>query len=346
MSIILLLAITFSAVKIVTALQANPGHDISTLGGAAIGAILYGSATDIVSALADVAVGRVLISGGAGVAPLYSTTPTLGAVGTLGTLSLAGNTSGVITLQPQAAAGTYNFNLPTGAGTAGQPLLSGGGVGAAMTFGTLGVAAGGTGLTATADDAVFVGDSVSAVTARVLPTCSGATTDKLLYNISTNTFSCGVDQTGGGSSYRTLIVNAVDDASTAATTFQNITELSFAVTAGTTYRWQATILYTTSAATIGIRIAPSGPAFTQNAYLTWTGISTTGSASSGWHNSQTTLAAGTVSSASISTTGGNLIMATGVYKPSSSGTFQLQFAPETATANGVIIQDGSTLEWW
>lgn len=150
----------------------------------------------------------------------------------------------------------------------------------------------------------------------------------------------------GGSSYRTLVVNTVDTASTAATTFQNITELSFAVTAGTIYRWQATILYTTSAATIGIRIAPSGPAFTQNAYITETAISTTGSAAAGWHNEQTTLAAGTVSSASISTTGGNLITATGVYKPSSSGTFQLQFAPETATASGVVIQDGSTLEYW
>lgn len=74
-----------------------------------------------------------------------SATPTLGIAGTtLGTLALCGNTSGTITIQPQAAAGTYNFNLPTGAGTAGQPLLSGGGSGAAQTYGTLGVAAGGT----------------------------------------------------------------------------------------------------------------------------------------------------------------------------------------------------------
>jgi hypothetical protein len=61
---------------------------------------------------------------------------------------LTGATSGTITVQPQAVAGTYNFNLPTSAGASGQPLLSGGGGAAAMTFGTLGVAAGGTGLTA------------------------------------------------------------------------------------------------------------------------------------------------------------------------------------------------------
>lgn len=65
----------------------------------------------------------------------------------LGSLGVSGNTSGVVTVKPQAAAGTYNFNLPTTAGTSGQPLLSAGGGSSPMTFGTLGVAAGGTNLT-------------------------------------------------------------------------------------------------------------------------------------------------------------------------------------------------------
>jgi len=60
------------------------------------------------------------------------------------------------------------------------------------------VAQGGTGLAATADDAVWVGDSTSAVTARTLPSCSDGATSKLLYNNSTNIFSCGTDQTGTG----------------------------------------------------------------------------------------------------------------------------------------------------
>jgi len=63
------------------------------------------------------------------------------------TFNVAGSSSGVISILPQAAAGTYNFNLPTSAGSAGQPLLSEGGASAAMIFGTLGTAAGGTGLT-------------------------------------------------------------------------------------------------------------------------------------------------------------------------------------------------------
>lgn len=73
LSIFLLLAITFSVVTVVLGVQANPGHDLSTIGGAAVGGILYGSATDVVSSLADVAVGSYLRSGGVGVAPLWST---------------------------------------------------------------------------------------------------------------------------------------------------------------------------------------------------------------------------------------------------------------------------------
>jgi hypothetical protein len=53
---------------------------------------------------------------------------------TLGTVTLEGNTSGAVTVQPQAAAGTWNFNLPTGAGTAGQVLTSQGGGSTAMTW--------------------------------------------------------------------------------------------------------------------------------------------------------------------------------------------------------------------
>lgn len=89
---------------------------------------------------------------GAGIASFSSTgvitstnTPTLGVAGTtLGTLSLAGNTSGTIVIQPQAAAGSYNFNLPTTAGSSGQVLTSAGGAGAAMTWSTPSVISAGT----------------------------------------------------------------------------------------------------------------------------------------------------------------------------------------------------------
>ena len=51
-----------------------------------------------------------------------------------GIIELAGSSSGIITIQPQAAAGTYNWNWPTTAGTSGYLLTSAGGGSSAMTW--------------------------------------------------------------------------------------------------------------------------------------------------------------------------------------------------------------------
>lgn len=52
---------------------------------------------------------------------------TLGEAGTnLGTMSLAGNTSGTVTIQPAAAAGTYTLTLPTSDGGANEVLTTDG----------------------------------------------------------------------------------------------------------------------------------------------------------------------------------------------------------------------------
>lgn len=85
-----------------------------------------------------------------GSANLTWSTPalTIGVAGsTTGQLALASSAgaSGVVTMQAPTATAAYNFNLPTGAGSSGMPLLSGGGGATAMTFGALGVAGGGTG---------------------------------------------------------------------------------------------------------------------------------------------------------------------------------------------------------
>jgi hypothetical protein len=145
---------------------------------------------------------------------------------------------------------------------------------------------------------------------------------------------------------RHLIVLDGDVASSASTSFQNITGLSFPVIAGQNYRWQAVLLYTTSAATIGLRVSLTAPAFTHNAYITQTPIAVAGSASNLWGNGASAADTGTTSTGSMNTTGGNILVATGIIRPSADGTVQLRFAPETATANGVIIEAGSTLEWW
>lgn len=51
-----------------------------------------------------------------------------------GVIKMIGATSGTVTIQPQAAAGTFNFNLPTTAGTSGYLLQSAGGGSSAMTW--------------------------------------------------------------------------------------------------------------------------------------------------------------------------------------------------------------------
>lgn len=100
-----------------------------------------------------------------------NSTLTLGLVGTAkGNLALAGNASGTITISPQSAAGTYNFNLPTSAGSSGQPLLSGGGGATAMSFGTLTVGGGGTGATTLTANGVLIGNGTSAINATTAGT--------------------------------------------------------------------------------------------------------------------------------------------------------------------------------
>lgn len=63
---------------------------------------------------------------------------------------------------------------------------------------TVTVAKGGTGQTTITTNQVYVGTALDTLTAKTLPSCSNGTTDKLLFDNSTQTFSCGTDQGGGG----------------------------------------------------------------------------------------------------------------------------------------------------
>lgn len=97
--------------------------------------ILVGAGTSAITQLAAAAAGTVLAGAGTGSDPAFTATPTLGVAGTTqGSLAFAGATSGTVTTTVQAAAGTYNFNLPVTAGAAGQALISAGGSSAPMTW--------------------------------------------------------------------------------------------------------------------------------------------------------------------------------------------------------------------
>jgi hypothetical protein len=108
-------------------------------------------------------------------------------------ITIGGSSSGVVSLKPQAAAGTYNFNLPTSAGTSGFPLLSGGGGSSPMTFGPLSLSS----LAAQAANTVVMnGTTGSAVpTAITIPSCS-AGTSALTYNNSTGVWGCNTISAG------------------------------------------------------------------------------------------------------------------------------------------------------
>lgn len=137
----------------------------------------------------------------------------IGTAGTaLGQLQLTGNTSGTITIQGQAAAGTYNFNLPTTAGSSGQVLTSGGGGSTAMTWTTLPTLAYGTAtptLTNTTNitsstaydvryirvgDVVYVAGSVD-----IRATATGAVELRMTVPVTTSSFGTDKDADGVGS---------------------------------------------------------------------------------------------------------------------------------------------------
>lgn len=243
LTILLLLGITFSVVTVVLGVQPNPGHGINTLGGVVAGDLLYGSGTDVVAALADIATGNALISGGVATAPSWGkiglTThvsgilptanggtgiayftaagPTLARTYTFPDANatiLTGNTAVTVAQGGTGLAAITANNLLYGNGTGNALLLAPGGTTGAVlmntaagapswallsalpsTAGALPVVNGGTGLTAAVSDAVLVGDSGTAYTARSLPASCAGTTAKLLYNSTTNLFSCGTDQT-------------------------------------------------------------------------------------------------------------------------------------------------------
>jgi hypothetical protein len=89
-------------------------------------------------------------------------------------LSLGGSTSGVISILPQTAAGTYNFNLPTTAGTTGQLLTSAGGGSSPMTWTTVNPILSGT--TSSIGGSILAPGGCSSGTASV----TGATTSMVV----------------------------------------------------------------------------------------------------------------------------------------------------------------------
>lgn len=192
---LIFLAIFLSLAKFIYASAPNPGHNFSEIsGGVSQGDILFGSATDTLSALPKNTSGtRYLSNTGSSNNPAWS---------------LVDLTSGVTGILPSTNGGTGNgfFKISGPATTEKTFTLPNNSATILTTNDAVTVAQGGTGLTQTSDDGVFVGNSTSAMTSRTLPSCSNSSTSKLLYDNSTNTFSCGTDQNTGGTEEITTFV--------------------------------------------------------------------------------------------------------------------------------------------
>ena len=112
------------------AVNTNGGLQTGTTASVAAGAIELGAGSGTAATgLADVATGSLLASGGVGSNPAYSTTPQLGASGTLGSLAFGNATSGLLTIEPQTGAlGTVTVSIPAATDTlvnlAGTQTLS------------------------------------------------------------------------------------------------------------------------------------------------------------------------------------------------------------------------------
>lgn len=185
--------------------------------------VLLGEGSSTFTSLATVNVGQCLLSQGSSADPIWSSCAagagsaggsntqvqfnnttslggsvnftwvspalTLGVAGTTtGQLALApvAGASGTVTVQNPSTTSAYNFNLPTTAGSLGQPMLSGGGGSTAMSFGTLGVAGGGTGAAAASGTAL---DNISGFASTGFVQRTGA---------GTYAFSTVITVSGGG----------------------------------------------------------------------------------------------------------------------------------------------------
>ncbi len=140
---------------------------------------------------------------------------------------------------------------------------------------------------------------------------------------------------GGGGTYVAL---GSDVASTASTSYQNITGLSWSLAASTNYDIECKITFDASAATIGLGIGwtgPASPTLTTGQMVAGIGTQTVGGTLIQGNDT------GSTTSASAGTTNNHADFE-GIWRNgSNAGTLQMRFKPETATANGIIIKTGS-----
>jgi len=123
-----------------------------------------------------------------------------------------------------------------------------------------------------------------------------------------------------------------DISNATSTGYEDATGLSFAVTAGKTYKWRATLAYTNSA---NIQLSINGPAVTFNRYRFTSAATSTANLVS----NQTTYNNPNSTAAAVS----GVSTADGIIKPSANGTVIVRY--RCASIGGLTILAGSIIEW-
>ena len=132
------------------------------------------------------------------------------------------------------------------------------------------------------------------------------------------------------------ITNTVTNNNAVANTLQDVTGLSFNVTAGTRYRFKFVIFYTAAATTTGSRWTINGPATTVLNYRSeYTLTATSRTFNEGLTAYNTPAAAN-----ATSLTTGNIAIIEGVITPSANGSVIARFASEVASS-AIIVQTHS-----
>ena len=255
-----------------------------------------------------------------------------------------------VTIQNIGTTSAWNFNLPTGAGTSGQPLLSGGGGGSSMTFGTLGVAAGGTNCAVASGTCV---DNISGFSSTGFINRTGAGTYTFTSTIGLINGGTGANLTAsnGGIVYSSASAMAI--LSGTATANQVVLSGSSTAPAWSTATYPATttinqLLYSSSANTIvglatgnsGVLITSAGgvPSISSTLPSAVQGnITTTGTVGTGvWQGTPVALAYGGTN-ANLTASNGGIF-----YSTASAGAI----LSGTATANLPLLSGTSTTPSW
>jgi hypothetical protein len=128
----------------------------------------------------------------------------------------------------------------------------------AAVTGTLPIANGGTNVTSATDDNLLVGNGTT-FQLKALPDCVDTGGNHLNYTASSNAFSCGTSGGGGGLSDGGILTGDVT-VTGGSNTWQNVTGLSWSVSANTSYRFSCSLQVTTPDGGHPIYLSINGPA--------------------------------------------------------------------------------------